>query len=231
MPHKLYWQPILDKLLPAICLLCRQSGVAASLCDGCIADLPRLGAACPICASAVADATVPCGRCQRRRPPYEQLIAPLDYAFPVDRLLRRIKFQRELALVEPLATVLLAAVARAEINCDIVVPVPLHWRRLLWRGFNQAQCLAEPLAAALMLPLHARALLRTRATHAQSALPRTVRRRNVVGAFAARADRVAGQRCLLVDDVVTSGTTIAAAADALLQAGAESVTAACVARA
>ncbi|MEM1262433.1 MAG: ComF family protein [Pseudomonadota bacterium] len=231
MPSNVYWQPLLDALLPAMCLLCRQVGVGTSLCAACVADLPRLPAACPVCASAIADAAALCGRCQRRLPPYTQLIAPLDYAFPVDGLLRRLKFHRELALAEPLAGVMAAAVLDADIECDVVVPVPLHWRRLIWRGFNQAQCLAEPLAAAIDRPMRARALVRTRATRAQSALPRSARRRNVVGVFSADARVVNGRHCLLVDDVVTSGATITVATEALLAAGARSVTVACVARA
>ena len=110
---------------------------------------------------------------------------------------------------------------------DVVTPVPLSWRRLLARGYNQAEALSRPLAARLALP-HSR-LLRRRHRRAQRRLSRHDRLGNLAGAFVARRG-VAGRRVLLVDDVVTTGATLRAACAALLLGGAASVAALVAAR-
>jgi ComF family protein len=131
-----------------------------------------------------------------------------------------------------LAAPLAAELAAAPAGWDLVVPVPLHWRRRLARGYNQAAAIARPLACRLGLPA-AEALARCRPTPPQTALPRPARRHNPRGAFAVPARhrrRLAGRRVLLVDDVVTTGATLDAAARALLAAGAAEVHAVAVAR-
>lgn len=220
---------ILDGLLPCICLLCRVRTESGGLCRPCQADLPRNHPACPHCAAYTIDTTRACGRCQARPPNFARLVVPLRYEFPVDALLTRLKFGRELALAEPLGSLIGTAVSG--IDVDIVVPLPLHWRRLLVRGFNQAERLAAVAAARLDRPIHRRALDRRRATRPQTSLDKRARQSNVAGAFRARADAVSGRRVLLVDDVVTSAATVSAASAALYRAGAKEVTVAALARA
>jgi ComF family protein len=146
-------------------------------------------------------------------------VAPLLYEAPVDGLLARFKFHAGLASGEVLARLIVAIVDMPA--ADLVVPVPLHRGRLGQRGYNQALELARPLARAWQLPLSLQALHRVRATAAQSELTAPERRRNVRGAFAARD--VAGRRVLLVDDVITTGSTVREAARTLLAAGASEV--------
>ena len=220
---------ILDGLLPCICLLCRAQTEGGGLCRPCRADLPRNHPACPRCAAYAIDTTRACGRCQARPPNFTRLVAPLRYEFPVDALLTRLKFGRELALAEPLGSLIGTAVSGTDV--DIVVPLPLHWRRLLVRGFNQAERLAAAVAAHLDRPIHRRALDRCRATRPQTSLDKRARQSNVAGAFRARADAVSGRRVLLVDDVVTSAATVSAASAALYRAGAKEVVVAALARA
>jgi ComF family protein len=114
---------------------------------------------------------------------------------------------------------------------DLVAPVPLHWRRRAWRGFNQATALAQEAVRAMGRPLTARGLLRVRPTPHQTRLPPARRVENVRGAFAVRgrASAVKGKRVLLVDDVLTSGATIGECARVLRRAGAAAVYAAVVA--
>jgi ComF family protein len=114
---------------------------------------------------------------------------------------------------------------------DVLVPMPLHVGRLVERGYDQVREIARFVAAPLALPLEPRALERIRATAPQVGLEREARRRNVQGAFAAHARVVAGRRVALLDDVVTTGSTVAAAAEALREAGAVHVQVWCVARA
>jgi ComF family protein len=115
-------------------------------------------------------------------------------------------------------------------GCDLILPMPLHARRLGRRGFNQALELARPLARAWGLPIEVDALRRVRDTPAQSELDAEARRRNVRGAFQAREDAVSGRHVLLFDDVVTTGATVAEAGATLLDAGARAVRVLAVAR-
>jgi predicted amidophosphoribosyltransferase len=113
---------------------------------------------------------------------------------------------------------------------QLVVPVSLHPSRLRSRGFNPAALLARSIARELGAPVDPTALIRVRDTPSQTGLDRSARRRNVRGAFCARPRLLAPPRVWLVDDVVTTGSTVAEAARALRRAGAKSVTAVCAAR-
>jgi ComF family protein len=134
------------------------------------------------------------------------------------------------ALARPLSRLLLAAVARTT-RFDAIVPMPLHWLRRWHRGFNQAELLARGLARPLGIPV-VPALVRARATAPQAGLTRAQRRANVSGSFRVRRHAaVAGAHVLLVDDVMTTGATLSAAASALKRAGARRITAITIARA
>jgi ComF family protein len=220
-------------LLPAACLGCAAPLAASAplgLCSACRGRLRPLGAACAGCAAPL-DAAVPagylCGRCRARPPAYDRLLALWRYEPPLDAVVRGLKFGRldylgrhlGLALAEALLPELRPDLG--VLSIDLVVPVPLHWRRRLRRGYNQAERIARPLAAALGRPL-APALARHRATPPQSALGRPERLANPRRAFRARHD-LAGRTVLLVDDVATTGATLDAAAAALKRAGAAAV--------
>lgn len=152
------------------------------------------------------------------------------YGPPVDAVIRGLKFERLEYLGSHLAEELAERFRRELEVGDCVVAVPLHWRRRWTRGFNQARAIAEPLAAILKVPMIP-ALTRRRATPPQSALDRKARLQSPRGAFRPRRGcRLAGRTVLLVDDVVTTGATLDAAARALLQGGASKVVAIAVAR-
>jgi ComF family protein len=146
--------------------------------------------------------------------------------------LRRLKYQDRPDLAAPLGHLARHAARRAGLTADLVVPVPLHPRRLVERGYNQAALLAAEVAVELDAPLSARALVRLRNTPQQAHLDREARLDNVRRAFRARnPPAVQGRRVVLVDDVATTGSTLAACSEALLAAGATSVTAIVIARA
>jgi ComF family protein len=218
-------------LLPLRCLHCGGAGEGLDLCAQCRQMLPHNACACPLCALPIPQPAPACGRCLKRPPPVVATLAPHLYADPVDRLLPRLKFGRELACARVLSALLLADPRLPALiaSCDALVPLPLHRRRLGERGFNQALELARPIARAFDLPLRPQWLARIRATAPQIGLDAKARRRNLRGAFAADA-AIAGQRVLLIDDVITTGSTMLEAARACRRAGAIEVRALAVAR-
>ena len=213
-------------LWPARCLVCAEPAEdARDLCRACAAALPWNRTACDRCALPLA-APGTCGACLRRPPPLTAVHAACRYGFPLDRLLLRFKFHHDLTAGRLLAQLMAEATTMLP-RPDAVVPIPLHRARLRQRGYDQALELARPLARALSLPLRANALVRVRATNAQSELDASARRRNLLDAFAvtgvaAPANALPGH-VVLVDDVMTTGATLHAAARALLRAGVQRV--------
>ena len=159
-----------------------------------------------------------CSACQRHPPALAQAHAAFLYGFPLDRLLPRLKFHRDFAAGRVLAQCMAERFAGLP-RPQALLPVPLHRGRLRLRGFDQALELARPLARALDLPLHAGLLHRCRATHAQSRLDADARARNLRGAFRVDAGTALPAHVALVDDVMTTGATLHAAAKALRAAG------------
>ena len=161
----------------------------------------------------------PCGACVLQPPPLDAARAAFVYAFPLDRLLPRFKFHRDLAAGRLLVQAM-AGAFRERPRPDALVPVPLHRDRLRSRGYDQALELARPLARALSIPLRSDLLLRARATAPQSQLDARDRQRNLRGAFRVPTAAIAVPgRVALVDDVMTTGATLHAAAQALRRAG------------
>jgi ComF family protein len=163
--------------------------------------------------------------------------AAVAYRGEAARWIHRFKYPRAgLAGLDPAADGVLhalvreAAAASLPARAELVVPVPLHPRRLRARGFSPAALLARSVAHELGIPWDATAVERTRDTASQTELRRRQRQRNVAGAFRAVAARVDGKRICLVDDVVTTGSTLAEVARALRRAGATEVRAVCAAR-
>ena len=148
-----------------------------------------------------------CGDCLRDPPLLAQTRAVFVYGFPLDRLVPRFKFHRDLAAGRLMADLMAGALASAP-RPDALVPVPLHARRIRQRGYDQALELARPLAAALALPLRADLLQRIRATAAQSELDAGQRQRNLARAFAVADQAALPAHVALVDDVMTTGATL-----------------------
>jgi len=153
-----------------------------------------------------------------------------SYEGTLRELIHLYKYSRMRTLSQPLADLLARALPLDE-RLDAVTAVPLHWRREWQRGFNQSELLARAIAKRRGIPV-VRPLRRARATQTQAGLSNTERRRNVAAAFVCRrgAQQLNGQRVLLIDDVMTTGSTAAACANALKQAGAAKVVLLTVAR-
>jgi ComF family protein len=239
-PRRAWWDRLAWVLLPSSCLGCGAALPAAvsplGLCPPCRGRLQPAAQppqACASCSRPLDAAEPPpgyvCGGCRLDPPAFDRLLAVWLYAPPLDAVVQGLKFGR----LDYLGRHLAAAIAERleeplgeRLDGDsLVVPVPLHWRRYLGRGYNQAERIARPLARGLGLPLW-RGLGRARLTPPQSRLDREARRSNLDGVFRVRRPgRLVGRHVLLVDDVATTGATLDTAAAALKAAGAAAVTA------
>ena len=212
-----------------ICLLCdRPAGSVRNLCDACRDELPILSDACTACGAPAIPHSGICRTCALQRPPIDRTVCALAYASPVDYLIGRLKFDRDLRLVPSLAGVLIRRIA-GEAAPDWLVPVPIGAARLRGRGFNQALEIARYVGRSRGIGLADIIRRRSGFETPQSSLPNTTARRaNVAGAFEVRA-AVEGH-IAVVDDVVTTGATVNAVARCLKRAGARRVDAWAVAR-
>lgn len=201
-----------NAVMPSRCAFCgtRTRCDERAVCTGCYDELPWTEAAAPAA-------------------PLRAEVAPLAYEFPVDAAIKALKFRRRLWYGPALAGLLRDAVTALPPDIDAVLPVPLHWRRQWLRGFNQAREIARPLARQLGVPIIG-GVRRVHATRPQPGLSATARRRNLQGAFAATGT-CRSRHVLIVDDVITTGATIRQLARVVLASGAETVSAAAIARA
>jgi ComF family protein len=202
--------------------LCRGRASASNLCGDCLAGLPRAELACPRCALPVPSAGE-CGACIRKAPAWDRAFAGTLYEFPVDALVGLLKYRGQLAAAPALAAAMIPAARGGALQNTLLIPVPLHWSRLAGRGYNQSLELASTLARIEGFHLDERSLKRLRRTPAQAGLDAATRRRNLRGAFAWRGPPLAGTRVILVDDVMTTGSTAAACTRVLREAGAGTV--------
>jgi ComF family protein len=213
---------LLGALWPPCCLACGERGEGArDLCRACADALPWLGIACPSCALPLPlpGPAVACGGCLQHPPPLVQVQAAFVYARPLDRLLPQLKFHGDLAAGRLLSQLMAQACAGAP-RPDALVPIPLHATRLRRRGYDQALELARPLARQFGLPLRSELLRRCKATAPQSEqASATDRQRNLRDAFQVPAGVSLPAHVALVDDVMTTGATLHAAAKALRRAG------------
>ncbi len=230
--------PLLNFIYPPRCAACGRPFELAEerhVCARCLARAELVqGPLCAICGAALdpgsASGTL-CARCTEAKPAFAQArsIARYRASAEDDRsslaaLIRRHKYGLDQSLHRALAEFLEPGLPYSAAELDLVLPVPLHPRRLWWRGFNQAALLASAVARMLGLPLVIGVLVRRRATVPQTSKDHDQRRRNVSRAFAVRRlDRIRGRRVLLVDDVMTTGATVDECARVLLRAGARRV--------
>ncbi|MHC1701971.1 MAG: ComF family protein [Humidesulfovibrio sp.] len=235
LARSLFWDevrcPGCGRVAPAV------PDLESSLCPDCrLALAPREGAACPGCGQ-VSDMPpelpqalpVLCPACQESPRPWGRLLCWGAYEGRLRELILAYKFEARLDLGRQLQECLLAAFERGAgtfpelCACELVVPVPLHPRRLSWRGFNQSRELARLLARRRGLPIRQEALVRVRRTVPQMELDRARRAENIRGAFAASPEVLAGRTALLVDDIMTTGSTLEECARMMRAAGAAQV--------
>ncbi len=203
-----------DAIMPLRCVFCGTRSVPGErvICAGCHADLPW---------RAEPD-SLP-------SPPTLALVAPLAYEFPVDAALKALKFKRRLYYAPAFGDLLCDAMQFLPQDIDALLPVPLHWRRQAFRGFNQALEISAEVRRRHGLPL-VKGVVRRLATRSQSGLSAAERSHNVRRAFLVRR-RLSARHVLIVDDVITTGATTRQLARTLLASGADKVSVLAVAKA
>jgi ComF family protein len=222
-------RPLFNRFFGRTCLLCRAQSGAHPLCAACHAELPwHRQPQCPSCATPTPGGQV-CGNCLKHPPAYDRTHAALVYAFPIDRVVPRLKYHAQLAIV-PMLGDCLAEAASAQLRPDGLIPMPLHPSRIRERGFNHATEIARSVARKLDLPLDLASCQRIRDTPPQMGLKHDARRKNMRGAFAC-SGAVEGKHIALIDDVMTTGTSLDELAATLKRAGAREVSCWVVARA
>ncbi|MFO8155396.1 MAG: ComF family protein [Thiohalospira sp.] len=226
-----HWRTIRRPLGHGRCRLCMAPAGDSGLCIPCQGDLPRNRRPCPGCAEPHVGPGL-CRRCIDHPLSAGRIQAPWLYDWPLDRLIRAMKFRGDLAAARTLGELLAGAIEPGEV--EFMVPVPLHGRRLAERGYNQALEIARPVSRHRGIPLQPAVARRRRATRAQAELAAERRRANVRDAFvvpARQREALRGRHIAIVDDVVTTGETTDALATVLRTAGAASVAIWAVARA
>jgi ComF family protein len=232
-------EALLNGLFPQSCHLCSlPSGGSLPLCRACEAELPANLACCARCALPLPPDLTPgeqrwCGACLARPPAFDNVCAPYLYDEQFAALVQQWKYRRRAYLGRLMAS-LWCRRANADLpEVDLLLPVPLHWRRQWQRGFNQAEQLARLLRAqhpALGgVPVDTRRLRRRRATAVQAGLDASARRSNLRDAFALRRT-CEGLRVAVIDDVMTTGATAQVVAGCLRAGGASAVHLWCLAR-
>jgi len=213
-----------DQVFGSRCIVCSGPGIGngIDICPSCYRHLPWNRLPCRRCATPVATLGETCARCRESAGPINTVRAPWLFEPPIDHLIRQLKFHGSLASGRLLGSLLARAMQRGGAKADIMIPTPLHPRRLRERGFNQALELARPVARQLAIPLCTGIVQRSRHTSMQSGLSGQERSRNVPGAFVCNAD-LHGKRIAVVDDVATTLATSEAIADCVAKAGCASV--------
>ncbi len=220
--------------IPGMCWLCRMPLRIPGWggCSRC--QRRRLTPVCPQCGLPAALATLPCGRCLQKPPAWQRLIAASDYAPPLSTLVHQFKFHGHTALSSALARLLLLTVLAAKRAAtlpaaDLIISVPLHRTRAWRRGYNQSALIANTLSRWLGIRYAPGAVVRVKSAPPQRQLSARQRRSNLKNAFRVELP-VAGLHIVIVDDVVTTGSTVAQIARLLKRNGAATVQVWCLCR-
>lgn len=213
-------------LWPSRCLACGDVGSfwqqqSIDCCTACLRHLPWLENGCLRCAEPISEQSV-CGRCLKDPPAIQRSWVPLRYEAPMTQWLPQFKYRAQLKYGRLLSQLLARTLSEGNAPMpQLIIPVPMHPQKLGQRGFNQALLVAKDLSRRFGIPYSNRHLIRRQSSPAQAGLKLAARQRNLRHAFAVQA--APPQRIALVDDVITTGSTIRACARTLEKAGAQHI--------
>ena len=222
---------LLNFLYPRRCVLCRQSGRIMQnsdidLCPACEQELPQIKNACPQCGIPLAHhaETTLCGQCQQKTPRFDRVISLLHYQAPVTWLLQQMKFHNKPAYARLLSRLFLTRIQQdSKAMPEVIIPVPLHHKRQFQRGFNQSDEIALTLSKTLNCRLDRKLLQRQVNNRHQSGLDAKQRRKNVRGVFKLTTSKLTYNHVAVVDDVMSTGSTVNEIAKLLKRSGVKKV--------
>lgn len=227
------FQKVKHFVFPIICILCgNYTKTALSICSECSIDLPFITEACELCGIQLTTSGI-CGACLQTPPPYATTLAVFNYQYPIDKLISRLKFSGNLAVAhaigEVMARTILPHLNSTNNRPDCIIPIPLHPKRIVERGFNQALEIARPITKATGIPIDFKSCYRKEPTQAQSLIPANERAKNIKNAFAIKK-AINYRHVAILDDVVTTGSTVREFAKLLRKNGVEHIQVWCCAR-
>lgn len=211
-------------LLQQSCILCgSDSAKGLCLCQPCLDELPYIEHACKKCGVPTVEETIHCGACITEMPQNHQTISVLHYHSPVDHLIQKMKYHNQLEIADLLGKLLVRKLLSLDYELpEQIIPVPLHISRLQQRGYNQAVEIARPVSKALNIPLNLTNCIRTRLTEPQVDLSHAERQKNLKNAFDI-IHQIGARHVAIIDDVMTTGSTLNELTATLLKSGIEKV--------
>ncbi len=222
---------LLSSLFPSRCLLCQKTvkpqaqSLAIEICSECFQRLPHNKVSCIHCALPLPDDladNILCGRCMKKPPAFDYAYSPLRYEDDVIRLMHQLKFSEKITCSRTFGEIMLpllkTKVMQGNNKPDWLLPVPLHSARLRQRGFNQSIELARVISEKLNIAIEYDAVRRSRSTASQTGLDAKTRRKNINGAFSVK-HKLKAKHVLIIDDVMTTGSTVNELAKTLKQNG------------
>lgn len=216
--------------LPSICVLCHQFHQGQfAVCAPCIAFMNPLGIACQHCAYPLADNHyLLCGHCIKKPPHFDNTFITYRFEEPLRSLLHQFKYHSGLYLASFLSHLIFQSIHKQSVMPQCLIPVPMHPQRIKLRGFNQAAVLTQNLAKKLKLPYDLSSCQKIINTEPQASLDKTERQKNLRHAF--RCKEMPYQHIALIDDLLTTGSTVNELARVLKKAGVQRVDVWCCAR-
>ncbi len=211
--------------IKSACVLCGEmTEQEVSLCSECRNDLPVVEYSCEKCGLplSVSDQSL-CGQCLQLKPVVDYTHSVFYYESPIDYLIGKMKYEGDLSCAAILGDLLLKSVKDIKQTPDVLVPVPLHNKRLVKRGFNQSLEISRAVSKQLKIPLDTQYVRRVKPTVAQQTLNLKQRKQNIKGCFEVQAKHQLYKHVVLVDDVITTGSTVNELATALKEGGVEKV--------
>ena len=220
---------ILRVIYPAHCYLCAKPQSKRGLCQACAHDLPLNLSSCYRCALPLPSGTLVCADCIQSPPAFDKVWSPFIYAQPLEWMIQQLKFNHKLYMAKCLAEQMWRH-RPEQVSAECIVPMPLHPRRLRQRGFNQSTVIAQELSRLSGIPVD-NMCQRRRNTQTQTGKTAAQRKRNIRGAFYCHTLGKPYRQVIILDDVMTTGSTVMELSKTLKQSGVEQVDVWSVARA